>query len=158
MTVGESISKYRKDVIERYRARTGHYPERVLVDKIYRTRENRDYCKERGIRISGPRLGRPKKNEEKNKAEKAQEYKDNVDRIEVERFFSLEKGSNGGALITAKLEETALHSIALAVFVTNLFMKKSIRKATERYFFVLFFSDGVLQSNEDQFIIIEEGA
>ena len=147
-----------KDVIERYRARTGHYPERILVDKIYRTRENRDYCKERGIRISGPRLGRPKKNEEKNKAEKAQEYKDNVDRIEVERFFSLEKGSNGGALITAKLEETVLHSIALAVFVTNLFMKKSIRKATERYFFVLFFSDGVLQSNEDQFIIIEEGA
>ena len=82
---------------------------------------------------------------------------DNVDRIEVERFFSLEKGSNGGALITAKLEETVLHSIALAVFVTNLFMKKSIRKATERYFFVLFFSDGVLQSNEDQFIIIEKG-
>ena len=29
-----------KDVVERYRARTGRYPSRVLADKIYRNREN----------------------------------------------------------------------------------------------------------------------
>lgn len=46
--------------IENYRERTGHYPERVLVDQIYRNRENRAYCKEHGIRISGPVLGRRK--------------------------------------------------------------------------------------------------
>lgn len=46
--------------IERYRERTGHYPERVLVDQIYRNRGNRAYCKKHGIRISGPALGRPR--------------------------------------------------------------------------------------------------
>ena len=57
--------------IERYHERTGHYPERVLVDKIYRNRKNLSFCKEHGIRITGPALGRPKKNilpEEKRQA------------------------------------------------------------------------------------------
>jgi len=35
-----------QDVLKRYKARTGHYPERVLVDQIYRIWKNRDYCKE----------------------------------------------------------------------------------------------------------------
>ena len=47
------------EAIERFRERTGYYPERVLADQIYRTRENRSYCKEHGIRLSGPKLGRP---------------------------------------------------------------------------------------------------
>ena len=46
--------------IERCHERTGHYPERVLVDQIYRNRKNISYCKTHGIRISGPALGRPK--------------------------------------------------------------------------------------------------
>ena len=47
--------------IERYAEREGHYPERVLVDQIYRTRKNLGFCKERGIRRSGPCLeGREK--------------------------------------------------------------------------------------------------
>ncbi|MBL1208409.1 MAG: transposase [Geminocystis sp. GBBB08] len=40
----------------------GYYPESIHVDKIYRTKENRKYCQEKGIRMSGPKLGRPKKN------------------------------------------------------------------------------------------------
>lgn len=47
--------------VENYKSRTGHYPERVLVDQIYRNRTNRAFCSEHGIRISGPALGRPKK-------------------------------------------------------------------------------------------------
>lgn len=35
--------------IERYHERNGHYPERVLTDKIYRNRENLQYCKDRDI-------------------------------------------------------------------------------------------------------------
>ena len=42
-----------KDAVERYRARTGHYPARALVDRIYRTRENRDFRKEHGITMCG---------------------------------------------------------------------------------------------------------
>lgn len=47
--------------LERYHERTGHYPQRVLADQIYRNRNNLNYCKSKGIRMSGPALGRPKK-------------------------------------------------------------------------------------------------
>lgn len=45
--------------VQRYFGRNGHYPERVLADKIYRNRANLGFCKDRGIRISGSSLGRP---------------------------------------------------------------------------------------------------
>ena len=51
-----------KAQIEAYYAFTGYYPESVHADRIYRNRENRAWCKERGIRISGPPLGRPPAN------------------------------------------------------------------------------------------------
>lgn len=106
------------EAVERYKARTGHYPERVLADQIYRTRENRAYCKKNGIRLSGPKLGRPSPEKKTNKK---QEYQDNTDRIEVERFFSRSKRCYGMGCIVTKLEETQLTSIALSVFVSNLF-------------------------------------
>lgn len=102
--------------VEAYYKRNGHYPMRVLVDQIYRTRANRKYCKEHGIRMSGPKLGRPGK-----KASTKVEYQDNTDRIEVERFFSLDKRCYGAGLIMTKLADTTLASIALSVFVANLF-------------------------------------
>ncbi len=104
--------------VERYKSRTGHYPERVLADQIYRTRDNRAYCKTHGIRLSGPKLGRPSQDA---KADKKQEYQDNTDRIEVERFFSRNKRCYGLGCIVTRLEETQLTSIALSVFVSNLF-------------------------------------
>lgn len=118
-----------QNAVENYKERTGHYPQRVLVDQIYRTRANRNYCKRKGIRISGPKLGRPSKN---NENDKALEYKDNVDRIEVERTFSLSKRCYGMSLIKTKLKETTMATIALSVFVTNLF------KIQSRHFFQLF--------------------
>lgn len=72
--------------VERYFERTGHYSERILADKIYRNRNNLAYCKERGIRLSGPALGRLKKNAG---TDKKVEYKDNADRIAVERAFEI---------------------------------------------------------------------
>ena len=47
--------------VESYRCRYGYYPGSVHVDQIYRTRENRRWCRERGIRLSGPPLGRTPK-------------------------------------------------------------------------------------------------
>ena len=47
------------EAVERFRVRTGHYPERLLADQIYRTIDNRKFCKFHGIRLSGPKLGRP---------------------------------------------------------------------------------------------------
>ena len=79
-----------KEAAERFRGRTGYYPERILADQIYRTRENRKYCKMHGIRLSGPKLGRPSLEKQSGK-EKKQEYQDNTDRIEVERSLQLKQ-------------------------------------------------------------------
>lgn len=84
--------------VENYKSRTGHYPERVLVDQIYRNRTNRAFCSEHGIK---------------------QEYIDNNDRIEVERAFSLAKRRYGLGLITAKLDTTTRSSIALSIIAMN---------------------------------------
>ena len=105
------------DAVERYRKRAGHYPRRALVDKIYRTKENRRFCEDNGIKMSGRGAGRRKESA----AGKAAERQEEVDRIEVERFFSREKRTCGAALIVAKLSETTLGSIALSVLVANLF-------------------------------------
>jgi len=105
------------DVIERYKERTGSYPVRVLADKIYRNRDNITWCKLRGIRLSGPALGRPRKGEVINKKE---EYRDNCDRVEVERDFSLAKRKCGLGQIVTRLRETTEHAIALSIVVLNL--------------------------------------
>jgi ribosomal protein S1 len=33
------------EIVENFKTRTGKYPERVLVDKIYRNRKNLNFCK-----------------------------------------------------------------------------------------------------------------
>ena len=106
-----------KVMAERFREREGYYPARILADKIYRNRDNLSYCKEHGIRLSGPALGRPKKDESRNNA---QDYKDECERVEVERKFSLAKRKCGIGLVTAKLQETAAHVLAMSVLVLNL--------------------------------------
>lgn len=102
--------------VERYRERTGRYPERVLADTIYRNRDNLAYCKLHGIRLSGPALGRPKKD---NKVDKKQEYTDAVDRIGVERSFSLAKRCFGLGLIRTKLDCTTRSSVVLSIIAMN---------------------------------------
>lgn len=106
-----------KAMIERYYQRTGHYPKRILVDKIYRNRENLSYCKERNIHLSGPALGRPKKGEIRNKK---QDYIDESERVEVERKFSLAKRKCGMGIIVTRLSETTCHCLAMSVLLLNL--------------------------------------
>ena len=103
--------------VERYRHREGYYPERVLADKIYRTRENLRYCSEHGIRLSGPPLGRPPKQRE---PDRKQEYRDSCDRTEVERRFSLAKRKYGMGMLYTRLEETTMCSVALSILLMNL--------------------------------------
>ena len=45
-------------VAENYKRKFGYYSEAVLSDIIYQTRKNRSWCKEKGIRLSGPPLDR----------------------------------------------------------------------------------------------------
>ena len=105
------------DAAERYKDRTGRYPERILADKIYRNRINLQYCKEHGIRLSGPSLGRPKKDQ---RADKKLEYIDNADRVAVERAFSLAKRAYSMGLIRTKLDRTTKSSIALSILAMNI--------------------------------------
>ena len=105
------------DMIERYKERTGSYPERILADKIYRNRENLAYCAERKIRLSGPALGRPKIDDIR---DKKQDYIDESERIEVERKFSLAKRKCGIGLIVTRLKETTCHCLAMSVLLLNL--------------------------------------
>ena len=104
------------NAVERYRVRTGRYPERVLADQIYRTRKNRAYCRKNEIRMSGPALGRPR---QMTSEEKKQSYTDNTDRIEVERGFSLAKRCYGLGLLHTKLDITTRSSIALSIIAMN---------------------------------------
>lgn len=91
-----------------------HRPQQT---RKYQVRTRLSYCKAHGIRLSGPALGRPKKGETR---DKAQDYRDECERVEVERRFSLAKRKCGMGLVTAKLRETAAHVIAMSVLVLNL--------------------------------------
>lgn len=113
--------------IRHYYDRNGCYPARVLADKIYRNRGNLQYCKARNIRLSGPSLGRRKKDDTR---DKVLEYRDNADRVEVERGFSHLKGSFGLGLLRTKRQDTTLTAIVLSIILKNLstFMAVSLRQ------------------------------
>lgn len=105
-------------VVEDYYRKFGCYPEAVLADKIYQTRANRAYCKEKGIRLTGPALGRPKAGEADRK-QKRQMYKDACDRNAVEGRNGNAKRRFGLELIAAKLDETAKTEAALILLAMN---------------------------------------
>lgn len=110
--------------IEDYKARFGVYPASVHADKIYRTRANRAYCKARGIRLSGPPLGRPPKQTEDNRAEleaqKRLARQDERDRNIVEGKFGQAKRRFGLGRVMTKLAETSACAIAVTLLVVNL--------------------------------------
>lgn len=107
-----------KAQIEFYKERFGFYPESVHCDRIYRNRENRQYCKERNIRISGPALGRPPK--DGGRALKHQQHQDEIDRIPIEGKFGQAKRRFSMNRIMAKLASTSEAVIAIIFMVMNL--------------------------------------
>jgi len=112
---------------EKYKARYGMYPAVILADKTYRNRDNLNFCKENGIRLSGPRLGRPKK--EELEAEREQAYRDNCERNMVEGRYGISKRRFGLDLIMATLATTAETEAALNILAMNLahLMRKLLR-------------------------------
>ena len=110
-------------VVEKYRQRFGCYPERILADKIYRSKSNRSYCKEHGIRMSGPKLGRPGKD---HAADIRQELQEIGERNEVECKIGNGKRKLGLSLIMAKLQITAGSMIGMDIFILN--MEKLMRQ------------------------------
>ena len=117
-------SKDLKKQVEDYRQRFGHYPEVVLADQLYGSRDNRKYLKEKGIRFGGKALGRPPKqsaeNTEKIRKMKKQRIQDSRERIPIEGKFG--QGKNGYRLnyIRAKLQKTSEAWINCIFLVMNL--------------------------------------
>ncbi|MBF0614934.1 MAG: transposase [Magnetococcales bacterium] len=110
--------------VEAFKKRHGHYPAVVLADGIYGTRDNRRYCKDRGIRFGGKPLGRPRKETETNREElreaKRQRRRDHLERIPIEGKFGQGKNRHGLAKIRAKLADTSASWIRAIFLVMNL--------------------------------------
>lgn len=103
-----------------YRRRFGIFPKAVIVDKIYRNRENIAFCKSWGIRISGPPLGRPAKDPKVLKLQKREERLDAKIRNRVEAAFGVGKRFYGLGQIMARLRGTSETVIAMQLLVMNL--------------------------------------
>lgn len=115
--------------IERFKRRFGHYPASVHADQIYRTRANLKYCRERGIRLSGKPLGKPKADEQAQVQKQIQA--DAAVRNQVEGKFGVGKRRFSLARVMAKLAPTAETAIAVTFLVMNL-------EQLLRQFFVVF--------------------
>lgn len=108
-------------VVELYKERFGHYPERILADKLYGNKKNRAWCKERGIHLSAQKLGRPAAHMTD---ERRQYLKETGERNIVEGRFGTCKRKLGMNLIMTKLEETTKGTIQLGFFVMNCRIKQ----------------------------------
>jgi len=75
--------------VEAFKEFTGSYPESVHVNQIYRTHSNQAWCKERGIRMSAPPLGR--RPAHVSKSTKQQAKKDERTRQAIEGKFGQAK-------------------------------------------------------------------
>ena len=113
-----------KQQVEQYRERYGCYPEKVLADPLYGSRENRSYLREKGIHYAGKPLGRPKKvtpgNKEELKMLKVQRREDYRQRIPIEGKFGQGKSAYGLSYIRAKRADTSAAWINSIFLVMNL--------------------------------------
>jgi len=105
--------------VEAYKEIHGHYPEILLVDKIYLTRKNREWLSSKGIQIPNKPLGRPKK---ETSYEKSKKKKLKNKRNQIEGKFG--EGKNGNSLnkVRARLRDTSESWVAGIFFVMNLNM------------------------------------
>jgi transposase, IS5 family len=101
------------DYVEKYRDRFGFYPAKVLADKIYCTRENRKWLKERDIKLAAKPLGRPS-------AKAVENHVSPGERNPIEGKFGQAKNAYGMNRIKARLKDTSQSWIASIILVLNL--------------------------------------
>ncbi|HEY5123543.1 MAG TPA: IS5 family transposase [Ignavibacteria bacterium] len=118
--------------VEDYKKMYGYYPEVIIADTKYGTKQNRKELKEHGIRYSGTSLGRKPKETEENKdklkSEKKQRKQESGTRNQIEGKFG--QGKNGYNLnqIRARKIDTSESWICSIFFVMNIirFIKDNI--------------------------------
>ena len=120
--------------VEAYHRRYGYYPEVVLGDPLYGSRDNRCYLKKHNIRFAGKPLGRPavitdenRQEMEKLKAQRREEYRQ---RIPIEGKFG--QGKNGYRLnyIRAKLASTS------SAWINSIFLVMNLLILVRIFFFI----------------------
>jgi len=99
------------DYIEQYQQRFGYYPEKVLADQVYCTRDNRRKLKDLGIRLIAKPLGRPKA---------VADHVSPGQRNPIEGKFGQAKNAYGMNRIRARLRDTSQSWIASIIMVLNL--------------------------------------
>lgn len=112
-----------QDTVECYKKQTGFYPQRILADKIYRTRDNLQYCAKHHIRMSGPKLGRPPKDKALYAQQCRDERREAGERNEVEGKFGTGKRCYGLDRLTARLQATCETQIHMIVLTINLWKR-----------------------------------
>lgn len=100
--------------VEKYKVRFGFYPKEVLADKIYCTRENRKWLKEKNIKLRAKPLGRPSSKGASSIPVRPGE------RNPIEGKFGQAKTAYGMNRIKARLNQTSESWIASIVLVLNL--------------------------------------
>lgn len=122
--------------VESYQKAYGHYPKRVLADTIFRTRENLRYCREHGIHMSGPKLGKPYTDAAEQRCQKKLEWLESGERGEIERQFGVGKRRYTLDNIVMKLKETSEVAIYASVLYMNL--RKKLKLLLRSFFDRLF--------------------
>jgi len=128
-----SESKDLKKQVKDYKELYNYYPEVVLADKVYLTRENRSWLKEQGIRVTGTPPGRPKK--DISYYEKAKKRKEHRERNHIEGKFGQGKNAYGLNKIRARRQDTAESWIAAIFFIMNLINYQKLRTIFSLSFF-----------------------
>ena len=101
------------DYVEKYRERFGHYPAKVLADKLYCSRENRKWLKDKNIKLAAKPLGRPS-------AKAVENHVSPGERNPIEGKFGQAKNGYGMNRIRARLKNTSQSWIASIILVLNL--------------------------------------
>ena len=108
-----------KKQVENYKQLKGCYPEVVIIDNIYGTRENREYLKEREIRFCGKPLGRPPK-ESLSPYQKRKQRIERAIRNHIEGKFGQGKNAYDLNKVRTRTAKTSASWIACIIFVMNL--------------------------------------
>ena len=131
-----------KQQVENYKIVFGRYPGYLLADGIYLNRENRKYLRERGIKITGKPLGRPRVQNPMTSAQRYRKKKKAAQRNHIEGKFG--QGKRGYHLnnIKARLPETSESWINAIFLVMNLTKLLSVAEQYGKLFirFLFFLS------------------
>ncbi len=110
-----------KDSVESYQRRFGKLPDEVLMDHIFGTHDNRTYLREKGIRTSVKKLGRPSEGEASARETRWRKRKQRQ-RNRIEGAIGNGKTCYDLGIVRAKSPKTEKSWIQMALFSRNLML------------------------------------